>query len=369
MRKRSLFITAATLAILTLTAPLDAQMIRGRIRDRIQKKQQEQASQRPTGDGQVTPRPSGSCQAPTLGFRIVTFSGSLRGGLWYPTTAAESKVVYAHGYATAAAHDAPVADCGQFPVLVFSHGFGGCSTNVVPFLEAAAKEGYVVAAPDHQDSDCKVDQAREGGRMGGSRPQAPFQKPKQWTDKTHQDRRDDIRAVLDALPRMPELRGKLDLNRIAGAGHSLGGYTIMGLAGGWSSWRDSRIKAALLFSPFSTPYLEQRRLQGLAIPVMYQGGDRDFGITPPIKKQGGIYDQSPSPKYFVEFSGMGHLGWTVASCRGTASVEDCLRNQSNVSLVNQYGLGFLNRYVRGTSSDLASPRSSSGVKDYRASER
>jgi len=48
----------------------------------------------------------------------------------------------------------------------------------------------------------------------------------------------------------------------------------------------------------------------LGSPVMYQGGTKDLGITPSLKKSGGCYPKTPAPAYFVEFRGAGHFAWT-----------------------------------------------------------
>ena len=90
---------------------------------------------------------------------------------------------------------------------------------------------------------------------------------------------------------------------------TLGGYTVMGLAGAWPQWRFPGIKAVLALSPYSQPFVVRHDLSGLAAPVMYQGGTLDFGITPSIAKTEGAYALSAAPKYFVEFAAAGHLAW------------------------------------------------------------
>ena len=69
----------------------------------------------------------------------------------------------------------------------------------------------------------------------------------------------------------------------------------VGLAGGWASWKTPGVKAVLALSPYTQPYLVHETLGGLAAPVMYQGGTGDFGITPSLRREGGVYDASPSP--------------------------------------------------------------------------
>ncbi|HXW63895.1 MAG TPA: hypothetical protein VEK74_02335 [Burkholderiaceae bacterium] len=52
------------------------------------------------------------------------------------------------------AHDAPATRaCGAaVPLVVFSHGDLGCALQSVTLTEELARNGYVVAAPDHADA-------------------------------------------------------------------------------------------------------------------------------------------------------------------------------------------------------------------------
>jgi predicted dienelactone hydrolase len=150
----------------------------------------------------------------------------------------------------------------------------------------------------------------------------------------------------------------VDRNRIGIAGHSLGGYTVLGLAGGWASWKDPRVKAVLALSPYCSPFLGRMRLKGISIPVMYQGGTRDFGITPTVKKAQGAYDQSRAPKYYVELDGAGHFAWTDL-------------NRAYVSTIDAYSVAFFDAYLKNRKDGLVKltragrPRD---VSDLRAAE-
>jgi predicted dienelactone hydrolase len=285
-----------------------------------------------------------------IGFRIKTFGPGLRGAVWYPTTTAESSYSYPGRYSTSLALDAPVADCGQrFPLVVFSHGFGGCSVQSMFFTEALARAGYIVAAPDHRDSMCKVDRPL---RINWAERVDMPTKQHNYSDSSYRDRQQDIKTVLDDMLRDGEFSRRIDVNRIAGAGHSLGGYTILGMAGARPSWKDGRIKAALLLSPFLTPYLANGGLRSVHIPLMYQGGTRDFTITPDVNKPGGAYELSNPPKYFVEFKGAGHLDWSNLVCLFHKYIPGCAASVATPRLINSYGIAFLNRYIKGTSEPI-----------------
>jgi predicted dienelactone hydrolase len=48
-------------------------------------------------------------------------------------------------------------------------------------------------------------------------------------------RRDDIEAMIDELLSDDVFQQVIDAKNIGAAGHSLGGYTVVGLVGGWTS--------------------------------------------------------------------------------------------------------------------------------------
>jgi len=239
----------------------------------------------------------------------------------------------------------PAKSNGRVPLVIFSHGFHGISTQSTFLTAALAENGYLVVAPNHQDSLSK-------GLGMNWRPEAGFGQPGQWTDKTYHDRADDIRALVKALHDEEPWSTMIDWSRFALAGHSLGGYTVLGLAGGWPSWKLPEVKAVLALSPYANPFLPQHRLSAIGIPVMYQGGTRDIGITPFVKHRGGAYDLTPSPAYFVEFEKAGHFAWTDL-------VAD---HQANIQY---YSIAFLNKHLQGDA--MADPtRKQPGVAELRS---
>lgn len=228
-----------------------------------------------------------------------------------------------------------------FPVIVFSHGFGGCNTQSTFLMQALAQAGYFVLAPNHADARCgSAKRVGLVGRTPRKRPQQPFRNAEAWNDATYADRRDDMEAVLNAVLRDKSFEGvPVDRDRVGLAGHSLGGYTVLGLAGGWPSWKDKRVKAVLALSPFCTPYAQTGDLKDMKVPVMYQGGTRDFGISPTVKKSSGAYDLSSSPKFYIEFEGAGHFAWTNLNDHYQQAISD-------------YSIAFFDHYLRGDASPL-----------------
>jgi predicted dienelactone hydrolase len=164
----------------------------------------------------------------------------------------------------------------------------------------------------------------------------PFQKAAQWTDKTFKQRADDVVNVMNALHKDPEWSSQIDWSKLVLSGHSLGGYTALGLAGAWPSWRLPGIKAVLALSPYCQPFIDRGTLAGVGVPIMYQGGTRDYGITPTLKGPEGAYSKTSSPAYFVEFDNVGHFDFS-----------DLSRSQAEKDLIDHYALSFLDKYVKG----------------------
>jgi predicted dienelactone hydrolase len=239
------------------------------------------------------------------------------------------------------------ASAAPLPIIIFSHGFHGCATQSRFLTEAFAHAGYLVFAPNHRDAVCDGGHARLRDK-----PEAPFQSPEQWSDATYRDRADDIRQLVAAIGKDQRFARQADLTRLALAGHSLGGYTVLGLSGAWRSWRMDGVKAVLALSPYSQPFDLDHTLGGLAVPVMYQGGTWDFGVTPTLHKSMGSYDSSPKPKYYVELAKAGHFAWTNL-------------NPHFQEVIVTYSLAFMDHYVKHAPADAALTRAMPDVALYR----
>ena len=101
-----------------------------------------------------------------------------------------------------------------YPLIVFSAGFGNTPYAYAGMLEHWASQGFVILAPEHQE---RFDWALTDQAKGlAHRPQ-------------------DIRAVLDyAESRTTETgaaQGLMDMDHVAVAGHSGGGYTTLAMGG------------------------------------------------------------------------------------------------------------------------------------------
>jgi pimeloyl-ACP methyl ester carboxylesterase len=217
------------------------------------------------------------------------------------------------------------------PVIIFSHGSQQCPTGSRFLMEAFASAGYLVFAANHRDAICNACEV-----TWAHGPDLSFQRPETWDENSYRDRAEDIRRLIEAI-RVDDRFRSADLSRIGLVGHSLGGYTVLGLGGAWSAWRISDVKAVLALSPYSEPFILRNTLAGLSVPVMYQGGT--WESYPAVRKFMVSFDLSPAPKYYVEFEKSDHFAWTDTG-------------QGARKAIIAYSLAFMNHYVKGESADF-----------------
>jgi pimeloyl-ACP methyl ester carboxylesterase len=148
------------------------------------------------------------------------------------------------------------ANSRRFPLVLFSHGDGVSGFAYTTAIEDLVSHGYIVAAVEHPYSsagvvfsDGRVVRFSDRRILTGDRPTGvPYF---QGVQIAMQDMRqlNDIQAadlgfvldrlyLLDRSDRSSLFYGRLDFNRVAAAGHSLGGMTALR-----ACQRDPRIKA------------------------------------------------------------------------------------------------------------------------------
>ncbi len=230
----------------------------------------------------------------------------------------------------------------KWPLIVFSHDFGGCGNQSKFLTSYLADHGYIVIAPDHEDSDCRKSAAAyKGGlqdlRAGKKgRPERPLRNPDHWTPETESDRKDDVLFAVSSMLDDRMYKNYVDMDRVGLIGYGLGGYTALGLAGGWKEWQDKRFKAVLALSPYAEPYIVNRGLGRVSVPVMYMGGTRDVPAAPTFgNAKGAAYKHSYTKKYFIELDGADHFAWSE-------------REKDYQPVINTLALEFFDKYLKGT---------------------
>jgi dienelactone hydrolase len=216
---------------------------------------------------------------------------------------------------------------GPYPVILFSHGFGGNKDSFGQVGKHWASYGYVVIHPTHEDGlsrqrseDRNSSDEASGvrGRLGGLR--GEISDPVRINGRVA-----DLVLLLDHLDELPELlpelQGKIDCESIGVAGHSFGAYTAM-LIGGVTadfgkekgkSFFDKRVKCILPISGQGTGQqgLTDKSWDSLQLPMMTITGTEDRGVG----GQGVDWRKEPykySPignKFLVVIEGANHLSF------------------------------------------------------------
>lgn len=273
--------------------------------------------------------------------------------VWYPTS--EQPKTYNYGGPTngsVALDGAPNIDDGLFPLLVFSHGYGGSGLSSVFLTEALAARGWIVACPDHHDKYSAV-------RISGERDEdfsriGLFRHAKEISASGPEDRAkylyrlNEIKLTLNSMIDSAIFGPLIDRERIAVGGHSFGGYTSLGLSGPIKEYYDPRIKALLLFSTGAGGYLyTEEELRRVHIPSMLLIGEKEKeqrrGEKTIAELSAKIFNNVAPPKYFLTVKGGDHLSFNN---RFNDRLVSKLMSGSDeeFEVIRRYSIAFLETY-------------------------
>lgn len=197
------------------------------------------------------------------------------------------------------------------PVMIISHGLGSDRNDFRELAQHLASYGLAVALPEHPGSNA---QQRLAFLTGLER---QFIRPEEFIERPR-----DITALLNELTRLkqsdPRFKGKINPNQAGAIGHSIGGQTVLSLAGANLNWsqikqdcqgdfaalsiavpvqcsattltpeainlRDERIKGVIALNPIQRVLLGQASLEQISIPVLVVAGSDDV-VTPAVLEQ------------------------------------------------------------------------------------
>jgi predicted dienelactone hydrolase len=211
----------------------------------------------------------------------------------------------------------------DLPVVLLSHGQGYSNhlsslNGYAPLANYWAAHGFVVIQPTHLSSrTLKLDPGTPGA-------------PLFW-----RSRAEDMTRVLDQLGTLeesvPQLSGRLDRNRVAVAGHSMGGHTASLLLGARLTDPDDgtevnltepRIKAGVLLAApgrggdalsesaaENLPFFRTTDFSGMTTPTLVVAGDEDDSAHLTVRGpewHTDPYVLSPGPKSLLTLFGAEH---------------------------------------------------------------
>jgi predicted dienelactone hydrolase len=215
----------------------------------------------------------------------------------------------------------------KFALIVISHGTGGSGLSMAWLGKELARHGYIAAAVNHPGNNGAEPYTGEGFST--------------WWERAR-----DLSVVIDSMLSDPAFGNRVDSHRIGAAGFSLGGYTMIEIAGGITdpaaflqfcassradgicksppefptlfedfnrlaktdagfqavlqhagdSYRDPRVRAVFAMAPALGPAFHPDSLEKIAIPVSIVAGQADTNV--PI---------ASSAKYFAAHIPNAHL--------------------------------------------------------------
>lgn len=262
-----------------------------------------------------------------------------------------------HTVRTHSARDAVPQD-GPFPVVVMSHGLSWPGILYQSLTEDLASHGYVVVMVTHPHGAAALEYP-DGRVLDMSR----------WPKPTDEDARQrflsehaavwaaDLADVLGFCQRSAQgvvrnvLTGRLDVSRVAVAGHSYGGTAAARML------QDDRVRGAVALEGKARP--TDDRLQPLPKPFMHVIGGYNR-----LELEGTGYEPHPGvPFYEVIVAGAWHASFSDFVLLYKPSADAAWRErhryelepQRVIAIVRDYLRAFLGRVLDGTPHPLLQP--------------
>ncbi|TFG07108.1 hypothetical protein EU522_01040 [Candidatus Thorarchaeota archaeon] len=283
---------------------------------------------------------SGHATAPYI-YNPTTFTRGIESSWGFPSLiVSHFALVKTHSY-----QDAPLSPAeSSYPVLLFSHGYGGLIMQNTVLMEELASHGYIVFSIAHPYEATVVD-FPDGTTIYEATPEeySNIQNSLNiWAN--------DTMFLLDQLeitnnPDIPSiLWNGLDLTHIGILGHSFGGTTAEQVI-----LADARVSAGISFDP---PHGGLSLQMNLTKPFMLMFGP-DFG-NPEMNDT--VYNRSESLCYGLYINGTRHHNFADPNMWSpllrTVGLLGSIDGYRMLELQNRYVVAFFNQHIKGTFSQL-----------------
>jgi predicted dienelactone hydrolase len=218
----------------------------------------------------------------------------------------------------------------RYPLIVLSHGFGETRTSYATLGQAWAKQGYIVVTVNHLGTDADALAEMRKTPAAGRTPPSFLLRP--------QDISFAIDRATSGTTGSSLVDGRVDPDRIATAGHSMGSSTSLAMVGLTTrdasgkrvSYRDPRVKAAIAMSTqidaalgddgssrdrsLGGQTIDARSWDAITAPAMILHGTKDrgygaLGQNPELRRI--VFDSMPpGGKYMVVVKDLEHHAFT-----------------------------------------------------------
>ncbi|HEX9161270.1 MAG TPA: hypothetical protein VF980_06145 [Thermoanaerobaculia bacterium] len=224
----------------------------------------------------------------------------------------------------------PVGAPEPLRVVVFSHGTANGRDGYSYLGSQWASHGYLSVHPEH------VGAGRDLERKG------PLPGLMVDDDLTlRQIYPQDLHFVIDQLAKI-QIGPRIDATHVAVAGHSMGAYAVLALAGlqvGDDSYRDNRVVAGIPIS--MSEDLDPAAYAGVTIPLLHITGTADMSL---------VYGTLPHDRR-VPFESIGgggdeYLVTIVGGTHSTPSEDESPDNHRAHDVIRAASTAFLDAYLR-----------------------
>jgi dienelactone hydrolase len=231
---------------------------------------------------------------------------------------------------------------GAHPVVIFTHGYTGTFTDYTFLFEDLASRGYVVASVDHTFEATAVEfpDGRFVESVFGSHLGNILHADEQSMDSAVSARLSDLKFVVNALDSLNAgdgsmFAGKLDMSRLALAGHSLGGTTaILGVE------QESRFRAGVILDGV----VPNTALSGTETPMLLLAAGRDTWSEDELRLWSGLR----GPRIAVNFLGAEHVTFSDAVWLAVGAVRTgSMGPEKSVTAIRNYVAAFLDVHLLG----------------------
>lgn len=247
---------------------------------------------------------------------------------------------------------------GNFPVIIYSHGWTGFRSIAINQIESLVSNGYIVIAPDHTYGAVATRLA--DGEVLEYDP-AALPDPELVTPEEYQKASEalvatfagDIVTILDELDeggagQFAPIAASADLTRIGIFGHSTGGGAAVSVC-----LEDERCDAVLGMDPWVEPLPDSVIRFSATKPSLFMRSDGWRGTTNDAILRG-IAGRSEAVSYWIGIDGAGHNDFTVAPLFSPLAAQLGLKGPipaSRVfSIIDNYLLGFFDVVLLETGS-------------------
>jgi dienelactone hydrolase len=256
--------------------------------------------------------------------------------------------------------EAPMAGAGSFPVLLYSHGWGGFRQINQNQVEQLASQGYIVVAVDHSYG-AMVTEMPDGRVIDNKRSILPPGGSPNFAESFAGlvgVYASDLRFTLDQLERAnagdgpfgKRLAGRLDLSRVGMFGHSTGGAAVFQACGS-----DPRCKAVIGQDPVTTGVEAALVSRGLTQPSLtfyskdYLGSASDTRLAAMLRA-------GKADGYRIAIPTAAHYDFVLtpffSPLAEAIRLKGPIPGERIVGLLDAYQVAFFDQYLRGKPSAL-----------------